>query len=320
MVVLPLFQLYFMSETIPLPVRDGIVPSRLYLPREQAWPDLLGFLLAKFPHMPADILRERLDRGDMVNAAGEPMGLDSPFVPDSWLWYYREVPAEVTVPFEVTVLYQDEFLVVADKPHFLASIPGGRYLQETALIRLRKQLDNFDLSPIHRLDRDTAGLLLFCANKRYRGAYQTLFQTREVQKTYEAIAPLVPALDFPLTRESHIRKSPQYFTMEEAAEEAPNSRTRISLLAHDNTLGHYLLEPLTGKKHQLRVHMNGLGMPICHDEFYPDLLPARADDNFNHPLQLLARSIAFTDPVTKQERYFKSSRQLALAGQIAQTA
>lgn len=307
-----------MSQSFPLPVRDGIVPSRLYLPREQQWPDLFSFLLVKFPHMSPDILRERLARGDMVDATGVPMRLDSPFIADSWLWYYREVPDEVNVPFEIAVLYQDECLVVADKPHFLASIPGGRYLQETALIRLRKQLNNFELSPIHRLDRDTAGLLLFCANKRHRGAYQTLFQTRDVYKTYEAIAPFKTSLEFPLIRESHIRKSAQYFTMEEVAE-APNSRTRISLLAHNGKWGHYLLEPLTGKKHQLRVHMNGLGIPICNDEFYPALLPAREEDHFDRPLQLLARSIGFTDPVTGQARFFESRRTLEMLSDMAET-
>ncbi|MFV9474229.1 pseudouridine synthase [Advenella sp. RU8] len=302
-----------MSQSFPLPVRDGIVPSRLYLPREQQWPDLLSFLLVKFPHMPPAVLQERLARGDMVDATGVPMRLDSPFIADSWLWYYREVPAEVNVPFDVEVLYQDEYLVVADKPHFLASIPGGRYLQETALIRLRKQLNNFELSPIHRLDRDTAGLLLFCASKHHRGAYQTLFQTREVHKTYEAVAPYKASLVFPLIRESHIRKSAQYFTMEES-DGLPNSRTRISLLTHKGQLGHYLLEPLTGKKHQLRVHMNGLGISICNDEFYPALLPAREEDRFDKPLQLLARSIGFTDPVTGQERFFESRRELEMCG------
>ncbi|MDY0273158.1 MAG: pseudouridine synthase [Advenella sp.] len=307
-----------MSQSFPLPVRDGIVPSRLYLPREQQWPDLFSFLQLKFPYIPPDILRERLTRGDMVDATGVPMRLDSPFVADSWLWYYREVPAEVNVPFVLEVLYQDEYLVVADKPHFLASIPGGRYLQETALIRLRKQLNNFELSPIHRLDRDTAGLLLFCTKQRYRGAYQILFQTREVYKTYEAIAPFRASLVFPLIRESHIRKSAQYFTMEESAE-APNSRTRISLLNHNGTLGHYLLEPLTGKKHQLRVHMNGLGMPICNDASYPVMLPAREDGRFDKPLQLLARSIGFTDPVTGQARFFESRRTLDMQADINKT-
>ena len=330
----------------PLPIRAGVSASRLYLPKE-SWPNLLAFLIQRFPHMSAAIIQERLARGDMVSQAGEVLRVDSPYLPDSWLWYYREVEQEVRVPDEIAVLYQDETLVVIDKPHFLASIPGGRYLQETALVRLRCLLGNEDISPIHRLDRDTAGLLLFCADKRYRGAYQSLFQSRDVHKTYECVAPYRADLTFPLRRESFIEKSPSYFTMQERASTtvaeraemagehgsiagshtvmsgghgsiayeqaviAPNSRTDISIIQHNQEWAHYLLEPFTGKKHQLRVHMNGLGLPIMGDDFYPELLPARAADDFSRPLQLLAREIRFTDPVTGQERVFRSQRELA---------
>ena len=349
----------------PLPIRAGVSASRLYLPKE-SWPNLLAFLIQRFPHMSAAIIQERLARGDMVSQAGEVLRVDSPYLPDSWLWYYREVEQEVRVPDEIAVLYQDETLVVIDKPHFLASIPGGRYLQETALVRLRCLLGNEDISPIHRLDRDTAGLLLFCADKRYRGAYQSLFQSRDVHKTYECVAPYRADLAFPLRRESFIEKSPSYFTMQEGAgaravelaeiagePEAivgeyvdmagekerllqplnspaqewvarvsqmqtvvahkammPNSRTDISIIKHNQEWAHYLLEPYTGKKHQLRVHMNALGLPIMGDKFYPELLPARAVDDFSRPLQLLAREIRFKDPVTGQERVFRSRREL----------
>ena len=315
----------------PLPIRAGVSASRLYLPKE-SWPNLLAFLIRRFPHMSASIIQERLARGDMVTQAGEILRADSPYLPDSWLWYYREVEQEVRVPDEIAVLFQDETLVVIDKPHFLASIPGGRYLQETALVRLRCLLDNEDISPIHRLDRDTAGLLLFCADKRYRGAYQSLFQSRDVHKTYECVAPYRADLTFPLRRESFIEKSPSYFTMQErssvtvakcaemAGEQAviaTNSRTDISIIKHNQECAHYLLEPFTGKKHQLRVHMNGLGLPIMGDEFYPELLPARAADDFSRPLQLLAREIGFKDPVTGQERCFRSQRELAEVANIS---
>lgn len=300
----------------PLPVRAGVSASRLYLPKEN-WPNLLAFLIQRFPHMSADIIQERLARGDMMSQTGEVLWVDSPYLPDTWLWYYREVEEEVVVPFDIQVLYQDETLVVIDKPHFLASIPGGRYLQETALVRLRCLLGNDEVSPIHRLDRDTAGLLLFCADKRYRGAYQSLFQSREVEKTYECVAAYRADLEFPLRRESWIEKSPSYFTMQERFDEAPNSQTDISIIKHNQEWAHYLLAPHTGKKHQLRVHMNGLGLPIVGDEFYPELLPARAADDFTRPLQLLAREIRFKDPVTGQERVFRSQRELELAGQIA---
>ncbi|AHG62397.1 pseudouridine synthase [Advenella mimigardefordensis] len=303
-----------MSVLPPLPVKNGVAPSRVYLPRE-TWPDLLSFLLAKFPHMDAAVLRTRLAKGDMVNAQGTPFSLNSPFPPDSWLWYYREVPMETEVPFHIDILYQDELLIAIDKPHFMASIPGGRHLHQTALVRLRDQLGNPHINPIHRLDRDTAGVLVFCADRDRRGVYQTLFQTRSVHKIYEAVAPWRSDLTFPLLRESLIRRSGQVFVMHEI-DGPPNSRTRIEVLAHNNTLGHYRLEPVTGRKHQLRVHMNALGMPICNDEYYPELKPLRTDETFDNPLQLLARSMQFTDPVTGIERYFESRRTLELAAQI----
>lgn len=300
----------------PLPIRAGITASRLYIPKGH-WKTLLDFLIERFPHMDADIIKMRLMRGDMVNEQGVAFQLDSPFPADSWLWYYREVEQEITVPFELSILFQDKYLIAVDKPHFLASIPGGRYLQETALIRLRKMLDNYHISPLHRLDRDTAGVLLFCADPAYRGAYQSLFQGRHIYKTYECVAPWRKELIFPLVRQSYIEKSAQYFTMQESSNpmQAPNSETLIEVIQRNQSLAHYRLTPHTGKKHQLRVHMNGLGIPICHDEFYPSLLPARAPDNFTNPLQLLARSIQFVDPITGQERHFQSEQTLALVRQ-----
>ncbi len=298
----------------PLPVKNGVAPSRVYLPRE-SWPDLLSFLLDKFPHMDADTLRQRLDKGDMVDGEGRPFSLDSAFVPDSWLWYYREVPVETVVPFDIDILYQDELLIAIDKPHFMASIPGGRHLHETALVRLREQLGNPHINPIHRLDRDTAGVLVFCADKDRRGVYQTLFQTRSVHKIYEAVAPWRESLSFPLIRESLIRRSGQVFVMHEI-EGPPNSRTRIEVLTHNATHGHYRLEPVTGRKHQLRVHMNALGIPICNDEYYPVLKPLREEETFENPLQLLARSMQFTDPVTGEERVFESQRELQMVAEL----
>lgn len=303
-----------MSVHPPLPVKDGVAPSRIYLPRE-TWPDLLSFLLNKFPHMDPDMIRKRLRKGDMVDAQGKAFMLDSPFTPDAWLWYYREVPVETVVPFDIDILYQDELLIAIDKPHFMASIPGGRHLHQTALVRLRDQLGNPHINPIHRLDRDTAGVLVFCADRNRRGVYQTLFQTRSVHKIYEAVAPWRAGLTFPLSRESLIRRSGQVFVMHEI-DGPPNSCTHIDLLAHNDTHGHYRLEPVTGKKHQLRVHMNALGIPICNDEYYPKLKPLRTDETFTDPLQLLARSMQFTDPVTGVERYFESRRQLQMAAQI----
>lgn len=300
----------------PLPMRAGVNPSRLYLPHDGQWPDLLSFLLERFPYMPASIIEDRLAAGEMVDANGTPFSRDSAFVPDTWLWYYREVPDEVRVPFDIEVLYQDNHLLVVDKPHFLASIPSGRYVAETVLSRLRHQFNEPAISPIHRLDRETAGVLVFSLRPEDRGAYQTLFQSRQVAKVYEAIGPTVSSLQLPLVYRSHISKSPQYFTMMECDKPA-NSETRISLLQRGERWSHYQLEPLTGRKHQLRVHMNALGMPIRHDDFYPELKPMRAADDFSEPLQLLARALEFKDPITGVTRCFESQRRLQCLADVS---
>ena len=289
-------------------MRAGVGPSRVYLP-DGNWATLLDFMLERFPHVPPDMLHARLARGDIVDAAGLAQHPDSPYRARRWLWYYREVPAEAPVPFDSPVLFRDELLVAVDKPHFLASIPGGRYLRETALTRLRRDLGLPELSPLHRLDRDTAGVLVFCVLPENRGAYQALFQTREVEKEYEALAPLHADLSLPLLRRSRLRQRAGHFTMQEIPGE-PNSETHIELVARHGGLGRYRLRPHTGRKHQLRVHMSGLGIPICNDAFYPDLQPYAESDDFNRPLQLLARAIEFTDPITGERRRFESRRRL----------
>lgn len=300
------------TRDAPLPVRFGVAPSRVHLPRG-TWPTLLDFLLERFKHIPADILRARLERGDIVDQDGTVQTLASPYRALRWLWYYREVPDEESVPFDLPVLFRDDFLVVADKPHFLASTPGGRYLQETALIRLRSQLDLPLLSPLHRLDRDTAGVLLFSTNPQFRGAYQSLFQHREVQKVYEAVAPLRDDLDLPMVYRSRLEPRASHFTMHETPG-AANSETHIELIgniARREGLGHYRLRPHTGRKHQLRVHMSALGIPICNDGFYPELQAYADAGDFSSPLQLIARTIEFKDPYSGGLRRFESLRRLA---------
>jgi tRNA pseudouridine32 synthase/23S rRNA pseudouridine746 synthase len=312
----------------PLPMRGGVAASRVYLPAGP-WRSLGQFLTGRFPHVPAKVLTARLLRGDIVDDAGVPQSGDDPYVPCRWLWYYREVEAEPTIPFDLPVLYRDEYLVVVDKPHFLASIPGGRHLRETALTRLRKSLNLPLLSPIHRLDRDTAGVLLFCAQPACRGAYQVLFQMQRVQKEYEAIAPLSPGLQFPRVHRSRLIPMPGRFTVHEVEGEA-NSETDIELvtrLASTGAMqaataagrgthsagavaGLYRLRPRTGRKHQLRAHMSALGIPINNDMFYPKLLAYPDADDFTRPLQLLARAIEFVDPITGSRRSFRSQRAL----------
>lgn len=296
------------TPSSPLPMRGGVAASRVYLP-QGPWATLGEFLRERFPHVPEKILAARLARGDIVDGVGAPQQAEQAYQPHGWLWYYREVPDEAAVPFELDVLYQDESIVVADKPHFLASTPGGRYLRETALTRLRESLSLPLLSPMHRLDRETAGVLLFCADPGKRGAYQALFQSREVDKEYEAWAAWRPDLAFPLRHRSLMTAVPGKFVMQEAPGEA-NSETEVELLARKGAWAHYCLRPLTGRKHQLRVHMSALGMPICHDRYYPVCGEAEAEDDLSRPLQLLARAIEFVDPFSGERRRFESKRVL----------
>jgi len=314
-----------LPEKPPLPARDGVAASRLYLP-DGLWRTLGEFLPGRFPHIPPDILTARLAAGDIVDSEGVAQRADSPYRPRTWLWYYRQAPAEARLPFELPVLFMDERLIAVDKPHFLASIPGGRHVHETALTRLRRSLDSVLITPLHRLDRDTAGVLVFCRDPAARGAYQTLFQSRSVRKQYEALAPIRGDLHLPLTRRSRLEPVPGRFTMHEVPGE-PNSETRIVLEAvldpagvnaapgpPDGAarMGRYRLYPVTGRKHQLRAHMSALGIPILNDAFYPELLPKGRKDELDRPLKLLARSIEFEDPYTGELRRFESRLSLSL--------
>jgi tRNA pseudouridine32 synthase/23S rRNA pseudouridine746 synthase len=218
---------------------------------------------------------------------------------------------EVPVPFPLEVLHQDERIVVVDKPHFLATTPRGRHVTETALARLRRELGLPELSPAHRLDRLTAGLALFVVQPAHRGAYQTLFRDRRVRKEYRAVARYRPELPLPTTVRSHIVKERGIIAAHEVPDAEPNAESRIELLEHRCGLGHYRLLPATGRTHQLRLHMHGLGIPILGDPVYPVVLDEPAPNDFSDPLQLLASLLGFTDPVTGEPRRFTSRRILA---------
>lgn len=295
----------------PLPVRDTVPPSYAWLP-EGDWPNLLAWLETRFPHLGAEILKDRLARGEIVDETGRIMAADTPYRAGSRIWYYREVPQETPVPFEEVILHRDEHLLVVDKPHFLATVPGGRYLRETLLARLRSKLDLPELTPIHRLDRETAGIVLFCIHPPSRGKYQALFEQRTVQKVYEAVAPFRADLELPRVHRSLLkegsRNGERFFTMQELEGE-PNSETRIELIEHRGGLAKYRLEPHTGRKHQLRAHMASLGIPILNDPWYPVVVGDKGDD-FSQPLQLLARQVEFVDPISGQLRCFVSNRSL----------
>ena len=295
------------SDKPPLPMRDGVMPSYLWLPQEQ-WPDMISFLVQRYPDVSEASWRGRMARGEVVDGDGMALRPDSPFRRGTRIFYYRELEAETPIPFEEEILFQDEHLVVVDKPHFLPVIPTGRFLHETLLVRLRKKLGLEELTPIHRLDRETAGVVIFSARQDSRGTYQSMFQKRVIAKEYEALAPRLHGYDFPFTYRSRMVEGDKFFTMKEESGE-PNSETVIDVIEHRDDATLYRLHPHTGRQHQLRVHLAALGIPILNDAFYPVALPCKGDD-VSRPLKLLARAVAFTDPISGELRQFRSRRSL----------
>ncbi|MES2363617.1 MAG: RluA family pseudouridine synthase [Pseudomonadota bacterium] len=297
-----------MSKTLKyglhgLPTRHGVGPSCVGLPAGQ-WPTIADFLVERFPAITREAWLERMQQGLVADEFGLAVTPERPYQGHIRVYYYRALDDEPRIPFEETVLYQDEHLVVADKPHFLPVTPSGHYLQETLLVRLKNRLGLDGLTPIHRIDRETAGLVLFSVRTADRNAYQGLFRQHTINKHYEAIAPWRSDIALPVTRKSRIVEDQPFFRQLEVPGE-PNSESRIDVLEVAGDVARYALSPVTGKKHQLRVHMNALGLPILNDRMYPPVA-ITPDDDYNFPLQLLAKSIAFTDPVTGQPRQFET--------------
>lgn len=329
----------------PLPVRDGVNATRLRLPDEGPWDTAMDYMMHRWGHIDPQGIEDRFDAGEIVGEAGIPLDRATPLRNHTFIWYYRTLPPEIRIPLELNILHQDEHLLVVDKPHFLPTTPGGTYIQESALVRLRNQLDLPDLIPMHRLDRMTAGVLLLSTNPETRGRYQVLFEKRQVQKEYECVAaaepaPGHPAVEFPAVVRNRMTKSRSYL-LAEVIDGEPNAETRIERLrtldgpestprgvdvpapetpAGANTGSDgatprralYRLEPHSGKTHQLRVHMASLGLGIVNDAFYPELLD-KAPDDYSKPLQLLARGIRFVDPITGVPVEYRSGLELSEA-------
>ena len=290
---------------------DGVSASCVALPHGP-WPRLLDFLAERLPAVSLIQWAQRMDEGRVLDEAGHPLPSGARFAPGTRVYYYRELEAEPPIPFEEHIVHQDEHLLVADKPHFLPVTPTGRYVQQTLLVRLKRRTGIETLTPIHRIDRETAGLVVFSVRPQDRDAYQRLFREQQVEKVYEAIAPLRPELPLPAVHRSRIEEDTQFFRQREVPG-APNSETALELVEARGALGLYRLRPKSGRTHQLRVHMNALGRPIVGDLFYPEVVhgPGHAQEDWSRPLQLLARGLAFTDPVTNETRQFASPRQLA---------
>ena len=296
-----------MAPKSPLPVRNGVSASFVWLPHGD-WASVGEFFAFRFPMVSAEIWQGRMARNEVMDELGEALRFDSTFRGGACVYYYRERINETPIPFEEQILFQNDQLLVVDKPHFLPVTPGGRFLHETLLVRLKRKTGLHTLTPIHRLDRETAGVMLLSVDPATRRLWQSLFRFKKVTKVYEALAPVRKELTFPVELASRIERDEKFFRVREVAGEA-NAFSRIELIESRDAHALYRLYPLTGKMHQLRVHMNSLGIPILNDGFYPEALACKGDD-FSAPLKLLARSVSFTDPVTGELRYFESARSL----------
>ena len=289
------------------PSIDGLAASTLQLP-PGAWPTVLDCLCERFPAVARLQWLERMARGRVMDSDGRWLTPETPYRVGREVHYYREVSDEPPIPFHEIVLHVDADVLVADKPHFLPVTPAGAHVHETLLGRLIRRTGNPALAPLHRIDRDTAGLVLFSTNRQSRADYQALFRERRIEKSYEAIAPAMPDVEFPCIRASRMVAGEPFFRMQEIAGLA-NSETRIDVIARGNGYWRYALTPISGRKHQLRVHMAALGAPIVNDGMYPSLLHRAAGD-YSVPLQLLAKRLWFIDPLSGVERGFSSNFML----------
>lgn len=294
---------------------DGVSPSRVYLPKLPKPPAcIFDFLCQSFDHIQPSQWRERFLANLVLDDKANPISMDTPYEQGRTIYYYRQVSDEVDVPFHHEVLFENDHIIVVDKPPFLVVSPTGDYVKQTLLSRLKHTTQNPDLSPIHRLDKETAGVMMFAKRADTRHLYQAMFAHHEIKKTYHAIAGFMPTQTMPTDVRLHLERGSPFYTMRVNPDKSPNTHTHIRLLQVSGRWAKYELTPTTGKLHQLRVHLNHLGIAIKDDPYYPQVIH-RAKDDFTTPLQLLAKQLEFVDPVSGEAWVFCSRRELDLGGQ-----
>lgn len=293
----------------PLPQRQGLDAAWIRTPKGTQWATLRDHLVERLPRLAPERIDEMFAERGFVDDVGEPLERDAPYRPHVFVWFHRDLPDEVDVPFDIEILYRDDRIVVVDKPHFLSTIPRGSHIQQSVVVKVRRMLGLPELVPAHRLDRITAGVLLLTAERQWRGAYQSMFESRLIEKEYEAIAAAPGAVAMPQLVRSHIVKERGIMQAHELPGREPNAETHIELVEQRGGLGRYRAVPHTGKTHQIRLHMNTIGLPILGDPFYPVVTGIPVDD-FSAPLQLLSKTLRFVDPVDGTHREFRSRRIL----------
>jgi tRNA pseudouridine32 synthase/23S rRNA pseudouridine746 synthase len=295
-----------------MPVREGVSASVVAVPAGH-WPNLLDFLAQRMPGIPRSEWAQRLAQGLVLQESGQSAQAEQACQVGQRFFYYRNVVDEPRLPMQAAALFEDDHLLVADKPHFMPVTPSGPYVQQCLLVQLKRLTGHADLVPLHRIDRETAGLVLFGKRLYERDAYHALFRDHRIHKTYHAVAAHRPELALPRVHTSRLAEDPAFFFKMREVPGEPNSETRITRLGVQGEHALYQLEPVTGKRHQLRVHMMAMGMPIVGDQFYPTVSRGpEAQEDFSNPLQLLAHAVRFTDPLTGLAREFESQLQLQL--------
>lgn len=285
-------------------------PSKIVLPQlSPPFPLLVDFLCQRFGKIPREVWNRRFLDGKVLDGNQQPLAIDARYVPQSIVYYFREVVGEEIIPFYEQIIYQDEELLVACKPHFLPVTPGGRFVSQCLVYRLREATGNDHVAPLHRLDRHTAGLVMFSLNPKTRGHYSALFSQGTIIKKYVAMGYDSKKSDQRTWEVTNRIEQGKPWFLRHVVSGTPNAHSTIYLQQQLGDRSRFILQPHTGKTHQLRIHMSNLGFPIVNDRYYPKLQPEQADD-YDQPLQLIAKQLQFKDPVTGKNHQFQSQRKL----------